>query len=79
MYLLGGKEPKEPKDPPLITRFLKTLKNDSTYKLSPTSERQERAMNLAKKKFMSSDKLEDNIDSKAKEFYKNKRLSLKLR
>jgi hypothetical protein len=66
---------KEPKDPPLIERFLKNLKKKSAMLISPSDQRKEAAMNLAKKKFMTSNVFEDNLEGKAKEFMKNKRLN----
>ena len=68
---------KEPVDPPLIERFLSKMKKNKSLELSRSDERREKAMLLAKKKFMAS-KLEDNLlEGKAKEFLKEKRLNLK--
>ena len=54
MYGVGGIKVREPKDPPLITRFMDKVKRDSTYKLSSSDRRKEKAIFAAKKKFMSS-------------------------
>lgn len=68
---------KEPLDPPLIERFLAKMKTSKALQLSKSDEHREKAILLAKKKFMSS-RVEDKLlEGKAKEFLKEKRLSLK--
>jgi hypothetical protein len=74
MYGRFSLDVKEPKDPPLITNFLEKAKKSKSMKLSISDERRERALSLAKKKFMSNS-LEDRLmEGKSKEFLKNKRL-----
>lgn len=68
---------KEPKDPPLIVNFLNNLKKKSSMLISKSDQRKSDALSLAKKKFMSSRKFEDNLEGKAQEFIRNKRLNKK--
>jgi len=70
-------EPKEPKDPPLITNFLKKMKLHN-MSLSNSDECRESALNFSKKKFMSKGVEERLLEGKAKEFFKEKRLKRKL-
>lgn len=70
-------EPKEPKDPPLISNFLRKMKLQN-MSLPPSDRCREAALNLSKKKFMSKGVEEKLLDGKAKEFFREKRLKRKL-
>ena len=67
---------KEPKDPPLITNFLRKLKNNRIMAVSNKEDILERNLNKARAKMMAKNKLESNLEGKAKEFMREKRLSL---
>lgn len=64
----------EPKDPPLISRFKDSLIKSKILYVNPYDRSKELALNKAFKK-LESNNIERLIEGKAKEFYRNKRLS----
>lgn len=68
--------PKEPKDPPLITRFTDRLKKSKAYEMTFNDAFREKALFEAKKK-MEAKKFEDRLTGRAREKFKDERLKRK--
>lgn len=65
---------REPKEPNFIKNYVTKLK-ESEKNLSPRQKYLELSLNKSRKKMMSSQILEDNLEGKAKDFIKQKRLT----
>lgn len=75
--MIHFREPREPKDPPLIENFLKRMKDrKSSLKMSFEDRYREKDIFESKKK-LESEKFEDKLLGKAREIYREKRLKNK--